>query len=141
MQGTIAAALKAFDPSATADVAVVGCGPAGLALAAELAKLGLQVALVGRDVPFVNNYGVWLDEFEALGLVHTLDARELPLHGRGAAGEEHGVMACKSCSGAFVGVYMALVTDRVWCRSCASASRRASQGGAGGASLSPPPLL
>lgn len=82
MQGTIAAALKPFDPSATADVAVVGCGPAGLALAAELAKLGLQVALVGRDVPFVNNYGVWLDEFEALGLVHTLDAREMA-EGRG----------------------------------------------------------
>jgi lycopene epsilon-cyclase len=54
----------------------VGCGPAGLKLAAELAKLGLTVALVGRDAPFVNNYGVWIDEFEALGLESTLDARE-----------------------------------------------------------------
>lgn len=75
-QGTIADVLPAWDASQVADVAVVGCGPAGLALAAELGKLGLSVALIGRDVPFVNNYGVWLDEFEALGLKHTLDARE-----------------------------------------------------------------
>ncbi len=26
----------------------------------------------GADVPFVNNYGVWVDEFRALGLEHTL---------------------------------------------------------------------
>lgn len=27
----------------------------------------------GRDAPFVNNYGVWEDEFTALGLHDTLD--------------------------------------------------------------------
>ncbi len=27
----------------------------------------------GLDTPFVNNYGVWLDEFSALGLSHTLE--------------------------------------------------------------------
>lgn len=54
------------------DVTVVGCGPAGVALAAELGKQGLQVALVGPDLPFVNTYGVWVDEFEALGLAGTL---------------------------------------------------------------------
>lgn len=27
----------------------------------------------GNDVPFVNNYGVWVDEFKALGLEHTLE--------------------------------------------------------------------
>jgi hypothetical protein len=27
----------------------------------------------GPDAPFVNNYGVWVDEFEALGLSHTLE--------------------------------------------------------------------
>ena len=27
----------------------------------------------GLDVPLVNNYGVWLDEFEALGMAHTLE--------------------------------------------------------------------
>lgn len=49
------------------DVAVIGCGPAGLALAAELAERGLSVALLAPDAPIVNNYGVWADELEGLG--------------------------------------------------------------------------
>ncbi|KAL4457454.1 hypothetical protein ABPG75_012319 [Micractinium tetrahymenae] len=73
-QPSLAQALPAFDLSATADVAVVGAGPAGLALAAELAQQGLSVALVSPEAKFVNNYGVWLDEFRELGLEHTLDA-------------------------------------------------------------------
>lgn len=28
----------------------------------------------GPDLPFTNNYGVWRDEFAALGLEHTLEA-------------------------------------------------------------------
>lgn len=47
---------------------VIGCGPAGLALAAESAKLGLNVGLVGPDLPFTNNYGVWEDEFKGCNL-------------------------------------------------------------------------
>ncbi|OVA08403.1 2-oxoacid dehydrogenase acyltransferase [Macleaya cordata] len=50
------------------DVVIIGCGPAGLSLAAEAAKLGLQVGLIGPDLPFTNNYGVWEDEFKDLGL-------------------------------------------------------------------------
>lgn len=50
------------------DLVVIGCGPAGLALAAESAKLGLKVGLIGPDLPFTNNYGVWEDEFIGLGL-------------------------------------------------------------------------
>ncbi|XP_010262037.1 PREDICTED: lycopene epsilon cyclase, chloroplastic isoform X2 [Nelumbo nucifera] len=50
------------------DLVVIGCGPAGLSLAAESAKLGLKVGLVGPDLPFTNNYGVWEDEFKGLGL-------------------------------------------------------------------------
>jgi lycopene epsilon-cyclase len=57
----------------TADVVVVGCGPAGLALASDIGARGCSVLLVGHDVPFVNNYGVWEDEFVELGLEHTLD--------------------------------------------------------------------
>ncbi|KAK9814677.1 hypothetical protein WJX72_009604 [[Myrmecia] bisecta] len=73
-QPKIASVLAPFKPATTvADVCVVGCGPAGLALSAELAAQGLAVALVGHDAPFVNNYGVWQDEFEELGLSHTLD--------------------------------------------------------------------
>ncbi|KAG0583854.1 hypothetical protein M758_3G166500 [Ceratodon purpureus] len=52
----------------TLDLVVIGCGPAGMCLAAEAAKQGLNVGLVGPDLPFVNNYGVWTDEFAALGL-------------------------------------------------------------------------
>ncbi|KAF7837934.1 lycopene epsilon cyclase, chloroplastic [Senna tora] len=50
------------------DLVVIGCGPAGLSLAAESAKLGLKVGLIGPDLPFTNNYGVWEDEFKGLGL-------------------------------------------------------------------------
>lgn len=49
--------------NAVLDLVVIGCGPAGLALAAESAKLGLSVGLIGPDLPFTNNYGVWEDEF------------------------------------------------------------------------------
>ncbi|CAL5184628.1 unnamed protein product [Lathyrus oleraceus] len=50
------------------DLVVIGCGPAGLALASESSKLGLKVGLIGPDLPFTNNYGVWEDEFKGLGL-------------------------------------------------------------------------
>ena len=40
-------------------------------------QLGLAVLIgvrdVGRDAPFVNNYGVWEDEFKELGLRDTLE--------------------------------------------------------------------
>jgi len=58
------------------DILVVGTGPAGLALAGELARCAggrARVGLVGPDVPFVNTYGVWEDEFEELGLSHCLE--------------------------------------------------------------------
>ena len=47
-QPRIASILDPFVPSTTpVDVCVVGCGPAGLALAAELGSQGLSVALIG----------------------------------------------------------------------------------------------
>jgi lycopene epsilon-cyclase len=54
------------------DLVVIGCGPAGLALAAESAKLGLKVGLIGPDLPFTNNYGVWEDEFNGMVFVLTI---------------------------------------------------------------------
>ena len=49
-QPMIADRLASFNPaSGPADVCVVGCGPAGLALAAELAANGVNVALVGQS--------------------------------------------------------------------------------------------
>ncbi|MBA0876171.1 hypothetical protein Goshw_002680, partial [Gossypium schwendimanii] len=50
------------------DLVVIGSGPAGLALAAESAKLGLNVGLISPDLPFTNNYGLWEDEIKDLGL-------------------------------------------------------------------------
>lgn len=35
----------------------------------------LTWARAGHDAPFVNNYGVWADEFQELGLDGTLDQR------------------------------------------------------------------
>ncbi|CAI5519438.1 unnamed protein product [Closterium sp. Naga37s-1] len=74
-QPKIASKLLPLDTkeSSVLDVLVVGCGPAGLSIAAECAKRGLTVGLVGRDAPFVNNYGVWLDDFKAIGLDHCID--------------------------------------------------------------------
>lgn len=72
-QKQIATYLQPHDPSATVDVCVAGCGPAGLALSAELAERGLSVCVVGPEAKFTNNYGVWVDEFKSLGLDHLLD--------------------------------------------------------------------
>ncbi|WP_345460979.1 lycopene cyclase family protein [Deinococcus carri] len=51
-------------PCAPTDVLVVGGGPAGLGLAAELAAHGLSVRLVAPHPPrpFPATYGAWLDE-------------------------------------------------------------------------------
>lgn len=58
---------------ATLDLIVIGCGPAGLSLAAEAAKQGLSVGIIGPDLPFTNNYGVWEEEFAALGLENCIE--------------------------------------------------------------------
>ncbi|WIA23453.1 hypothetical protein OEZ85_000204 [Tetradesmus obliquus] len=72
-QPAIASLLPALAPGSSVDALVVGCGPAGIYLAAQLAEKGLKVGLVGPDGPFVNNYGVWVDEFKALGMGGTLE--------------------------------------------------------------------
>ena len=57
---------------------VLGAGPAALVIAAELAERGLVVsALAPADPadPWVNTYGIWVDEVEALGLTDLLSHR------------------------------------------------------------------
>ncbi len=44
----IAHSLHPFNLDEAADVCVIGCGPAGLALSSELAKQGLSVCLIGN---------------------------------------------------------------------------------------------
>ncbi|GJD08820.1 Lycopene beta cyclase, chloroplastic [Galdieria sulphuraria] len=56
------------------DVVVIGCGPAGLALARSLSERKLQVVCIDPhiDKPWKNNYGVWLDRMESLQLADCL---------------------------------------------------------------------
>lgn len=57
------------------DVVIAGAGPSGLAVAARVAAAGFRVAVVDPDPlgQWINNYGVWTDEFEAMGLDDCFD--------------------------------------------------------------------
>ncbi|MFV8753865.1 lycopene cyclase family protein [Nannocystaceae bacterium ST9] len=59
------------------DLCVAGTGPAGLSLAAACADRRVRVALIGPEPerPWPNNYGLWLDDAERLGLADQLAAR------------------------------------------------------------------
>ncbi|MFM7313443.1 MAG: lycopene cyclase family protein, partial [Cyanobium sp.] len=57
---------------------MIGAGPAALVIAAEMAGRGLRVeALAPSDpaAPWLNTYGIWVDEVEALGLSGLLSHR------------------------------------------------------------------
>lgn len=57
------------------DLAIVGGGPAGLAVAQQVSEAGLSVCSIDPSPKLIwpNNYGVWVDEFEAMGLLDCLD--------------------------------------------------------------------
>lgn len=57
------------------DLAVVGGGPAGLAVAQQVSEAGLSVCAIDPSPKLIwpNNYGVWVDEFEAMDLLDCLD--------------------------------------------------------------------
>nr|AAX19899.1 lycopene cyclase [Salicornia europaea] len=57
------------------DLAVVGGGPAGLAVAQQVSNAGLSVCAIDPNPKLIwpNNYGVWVDEFEAMDLLDCLD--------------------------------------------------------------------
>jgi flavin-dependent dehydrogenase len=58
----------------TADAAVVGCGPAGLSLAAELASRGVSVVLIGEGyLPLVS-----ILLYAPLSLLAVLNMPDLP---------------------------------------------------------------
>ena len=62
----------------TAEVLVMGAGPAALCIAAALVERGVKVAAVAPsspEAPWPNTYGIWVPEVEALGLAHLLDHR------------------------------------------------------------------
>lgn len=53
----------------SAEVVVVGDGPAGSALAAELARLDVDVVLIGPDEPWAATYTTWVDDLDDLRVV------------------------------------------------------------------------
>lgn len=61
--------------SQVVDLAVVGGGPAGLAVAQQVSEAGLSVCSIDPSPRLIwpNNYGVWVDEFEAMDLLDCLD--------------------------------------------------------------------
>ncbi|KAJ0973391.1 hypothetical protein J5N97_021350 [Dioscorea zingiberensis] len=61
--------------SAEYDAVIIGCGPSGLRLAERASMHGLRVCCVDPSplLLWPNNYGVWVDEFEAMNLTDTLD--------------------------------------------------------------------
>ncbi|XP_022847888.1 lycopene beta cyclase, chloroplastic/chromoplastic [Olea europaea var. sylvestris] len=69
--------LPMYDPSMglVVDLAVVGGGPAGLAVAQQVSEAGLSVCSIDPSPKLIwpNNYGVWVDEFEAMDLLDCLD--------------------------------------------------------------------
>ncbi|XAR69613.1 Lycopene beta-cyclase [Bertholletia excelsa] len=69
--------LPMYDPSKglIVDLAVVGGGPAGLAVAQQVSESGLSVCSIDPSPQLIwpNNYGVWVDEFEAMDLLDCLD--------------------------------------------------------------------
>ncbi|XP_042485596.1 lycopene beta cyclase, chloroplastic-like [Macadamia integrifolia] len=69
--------LPMYDPSKglVVDLAVVGGGPAGLAVAQQVSAAGLSVCSIDPSPKLIwpNNYGVWVDEFEAMDLLDCLD--------------------------------------------------------------------
>ena len=61
----------------SADVVVIGDGPAGSALAAALHRLGVDVVLVGPGEPWRSTYTTWVDDVDGLGV---LDGAEVWAH-------------------------------------------------------------
>ena len=57
------------------DVIIIGAGPAGTRLAEQVSRYGIKVCCVDPDPlsMWPNNYGVWVDEFENIGLEDCLD--------------------------------------------------------------------
>lgn len=54
----------------TFDLVVAGAGPSGLTIGSRVAQSGLKVCIIDPcpTSAWPNNYGVWVDEFEAMGL-------------------------------------------------------------------------
>ncbi len=63
------------DNTAKLDLVVAGAGPSGIAVAERVSAAGYKVCVVDPAplAHWPNNYGVWVDEFEAMGLQDCLE--------------------------------------------------------------------
>ena len=59
------------------DVAVVGDGPAGSALARALVRRGVDAVLLGADQPWEATYTTWIDDLDGVDIV---DGHDIWLH-------------------------------------------------------------
>ena len=57
------------------DLVIAGAGPSGLAVGERVARAGFSVCIIDPQPLGIwpNNYGVWVDEFEAMGLGDCLE--------------------------------------------------------------------
>lgn len=57
------------------DLVIAGAGPSGLAVGERVARAGYKVCIIDPAPLGIwpNNYGVWVDEFEAMGLGDCLE--------------------------------------------------------------------
>jgi hypothetical protein len=57
------------------DLIIAGAGPSGVAVAERVAKAGFKVCVIDPNPlgTWPNNYGVWVDEFAAMGLEDCLE--------------------------------------------------------------------
>ncbi len=64
-----------LDTTPRVDLVVAGGGPAGVAVAQRVAAAGFSVCVVDPEPLGVwpNNYGVWVDEFQAMGMEDCLE--------------------------------------------------------------------
>ena len=69
--------LHQYDPTSSEklDLVVAGAGPSGIAVAERVSAAGYKVCVVDPAplAHWPNNYGVWVDEFEAMGLDDCLE--------------------------------------------------------------------
>lgn len=69
--------IAAHDPAKVphVDLVIAGAGPSGLAVGERVARAGYKVCIIDPSPLGIwpNNYGVWVDEFEAMGLGDSLE--------------------------------------------------------------------
>lgn len=70
---TVTDAVSNLVDGVSADVVVIGDGPAGSALAAALHRLGVDVVLIGPDEVWSATYTTWADDIEHLELLQGMN--------------------------------------------------------------------